>query len=112
MITAQLAPRHIVLSVLFFQEAQGVWVAQALERDIAAYGPDLAQAKRAFERTVSGYLVVAEQQHLEPLASLKPAPTPFWEAWIRLVESTPLVERMPSIPAFMMPAVSYDPIQA
>jgi hypothetical protein len=75
--------RHIVLSVLFFREPgdSDTWVAQALERDIAAHGKSIEQAKLAFERTVAGYLRLAAKHHQEPLATLKPAPEPFWSAW-------------------------------
>jgi hypothetical protein len=73
----------IVLRVLFFRDPTdpGIWNAQALERDIAAFGKDLEQARRAFEATVRGYFRLAEQRHEEPLVSLKPAPTIFVDAW-------------------------------
>lgn len=105
-----------MLRVLFFQDrphhGPPVWVAQALERDIAAFGPDLEAAKLAFERTLSGYLEIAADQHTIPLASLAEAPDIFWEIWNRVVPSHVQAERMPSIPAFMVPAVTYDQVSA
>jgi hypothetical protein len=102
------------LSVLFFQE-HGLWVAQALERDIAAFGRSIEEAKKAFEQTVSGYVQVGLKQGKAPLSSLGPAPNVFWEIWNRLVQPHPDTERMPSIPsvpAFMIPVVSHDPLPA
>jgi hypothetical protein len=109
-----LQAKHIVLSVLFFKDPNdsGTWIAQALERDIAAFGPDIEQAKRAFERTVSGYLTADVRTTPEPLGCLQAAPIRFWEIWFRVASMTVEAERMPSIPAFMMPVVTYDPIQA
>jgi hypothetical protein len=99
---------------LFFRDPDDpkTWIAQALERDIAASGPDIASAKRAFECTVSGYLQLSAQQHIEPLASLRPAPGIFWEFWNKGAPEAPPSERLPSIPAFMIPVVTYDAVQA
>lgn len=106
-----MSDKHIVLSVLLFQ-AEGAWIAQALEHDISASGPDIEHAKLAFERTVGGYLTLAERHGVEPLANLKAAPLQFWSIWNRLAQETLPAERMLSIPAFMMPVVTYDPIPA
>jgi hypothetical protein len=90
-----------------------VWVVQALERDIAASGPDIHRAKLAFERTVSGYITLAAKHQLEPLASLKAAPDVFWDIWDRIAgQAGASLEQMPSIPAYMIPVVSNDPIPA
>src|SRR5262245_49865832 len=101
--------RHFILSVLFFQE-DDQWIAQALEHDLAAHGATLADAKVAFERTLAGYFELAKQHHQEPLATLKPAPAEFWEAWKRVVRRNVEVEQVPSIDAYMVPAVSHEPI--
>jgi hypothetical protein len=105
--------RHIVLSVLLFQEPDrpDVWIIQALERDIAAFGADVESAKRAFERTVSAYLTHTPPL-TDPLSQLKPAPAMFWDMWRSRAAETVQAERMPSIPAFMMPVVSHEPLQA
>ena len=54
---------HLLLRVLFFRDSDdpGTWIAQALEHDIAAYGSDMEHAKIAFERTIRGYVTLAEQ---------------------------------------------------
>ena len=63
---------HIVLSVLFFREPSGIWVAQALEHNIAAQGGTVEEATVAFERTVEGYLRLDAKLGREPLSVLKP----------------------------------------
>ena len=108
-------PKHLVLSVLFFQELgrPGVWVAQGLEHDIAAYGESIEQAKRAFERTVQGYFQLAAKYQQEPLASLQPAPDPFWSAWERV--ATKKTEALHSAdpatpPAYVIQAITTEHI--
>jgi hypothetical protein len=106
--------RHILLSVLFFQEQDNpdVWIAQALEHDIAAYGPDIPAAKRAFVYTLSGYIKYAERHQQEPFATVDPAPDFFWGIWRQLVDAqtTPVAEPLHALPAFMIPAVSHEPL--
>jgi hypothetical protein len=102
---------HIYLAVLFFKERSGHWIAQGLERDIAAQGPDLEMAKLAFERTVMGYLKLDAQHHRAPLASLRPAPRPFWDAWERVSQkqtaAIPPVD--PSLPpAYTIQAITHE----
>ena len=113
-ITSLVSDRHILLSVLFFHEPDnpGVWVAQALEHDIAAYGPDLPSAKTAFERTVVGYFQLAVARQQEPLSSLKPAAEVFWRIWREKATQEPRAERVPSLDAFMVQAVTHEPISA
>ena len=106
---------HIVLSVLFFQESSGIWVAQALERDIAAQGRSVEEAKIAFERTVDGYLRLDGKLQREPLSGLKPAPRPYWEVWERVAKKhleTPVAAEEPSPipPAYIISAISTEAI--
>lgn len=75
--------QHVILSVLFFQE-HGFWVAQSLERNIAAQGRTFDAARIAFERTVHGHLLLDAKANREPLSTLQPAPQHFWEVWKRL----------------------------
>jgi hypothetical protein len=106
--------RHLYLSVLFFPDHTdpNVWVAQALEKDIAATGQGIEGAKRAFERTVGAYFALSAKYQKEPLSTLGPAPDQFWTVW-RLVAAEKLAaERIPSVPAFMLPAVSHDAVSA
>jgi hypothetical protein len=95
--------------VLFFQESPDVWVAQALEHDIAAHGQSVEAAKLAFQRTVKGYLLLDAKHGREPLSSLSKAPSEFWEAWERARSATMPAEEMPSVPpAYMIPVISQD----
>ena len=104
--------RHVVLSVLFFRDqSAGAWVAQALERDIAAYGPSFEEAKVAFERTVAGYFQLDIKRHREPLATLKAAPQLFWEAWERVRSQVMQAEQVPTTDAYMIPAKTEERLQ-
>ena len=104
--------------MLFFQDSRDpdIWNAQALEHDIAAFGADVAQAKRAFEATVSGYLRLADHNRADPLAMLKPAPMAFFEAWNTIAQQQVAArqqvgaEWIPSVETWMLPVVTYDPI--
>lgn len=99
-----------MLSVLFFQERPGVWVAQALEHDIAAHGGSIDEAKTAFERTVWGYLRLAESRHqTEPFEALQKAPDAFWQAWHRITAKS--TEALPTTPpAYVVAAISSEPV--
>jgi hypothetical protein len=104
--------KRVVLRVLLFHDPHSEsWIAQALERDIAAFGADVEEAKRAFERTVSGYFTLLEGNP-RGLEVLKPAPDVFWDTWERVASERMQAERMLSIPAYMMPAVTNDPLPA
>ena len=88
-------------------------VAQALEHDIAAHGSSVEEAKIAFERTVLGYFRLDAKYRREPLASLGPAPEPFWEAWKRVAtkqtEALELTDPS-SPPAYVVNAITYETI--
>lgn len=108
----------IYLNVLFFKEANGTWVAQALERDIAAQGPTIDEARLAFERTVWGYLLVDDRLHREPLSGLKPAPNAYWEAFktVALLRRQKMItppenSRPPAIPPpYMIESITNNPV--
>jgi hypothetical protein len=106
--------KHVLLSVLFFQEPENpdLWIAQALEYDIAAYGPDIAAAKHAFTRTLEGHVLLAERQNREPFSGLKRAPDVFWTVWRNLIDAKepPAMEPLKPSPAMMIPVVSHDPV--
>lgn len=105
--------RHFFISVLFFPapDLPDTWIAQGLEHDIAAQGATIEQAKYAFEATIWGYLKYGRGKH--PLKQLRPAPDIFWQIWEQMVEApTMQAERLPSVPAYMMTAVTHDPISA
>lgn len=103
----------MLLRVLFFRDPYQpeTWIAQALEHDIAAYGPDMNLAKVAFERTVSGYIRLAQQQNCEPFAALPQAPDVFWERWLRATAAkNPQAEPIPSIPGHLLSAVTDESV--
>ena len=112
-----MSDRHILLSVLFFQEPDSpdVWIAQALEHDIAAYGVDIPAATRALVRTLKGHVQVEARRNREPLSTLRPAPDMFWTIWRQRIDArqspTP-AESLQPFPAFMIPAVSHEPLSA
>lgn len=108
----------IILNVLFFREsAGGPWIAQALEKDIAAQGESIDAAKLAFERTVFGYLAMDQRLGREALSGLKPAPEEYWDVYRQLGVQKRFTEMKPptapdvttdSTPAFMIAAVSNE----
>ncbi len=111
-----MAASHIVISVVFFREAGGAWVAQGLEHDIAAHGATVPEARVAFERTVGGYLRLDARMGRDPLSTLEPAPTMYWDVWNRVatkaLEQPSLVanddaESVP--PAYVIAAISTEP---
>jgi hypothetical protein len=109
-----LSDRPILLRVLLFREPHDpdTWVAQALEHDIAAFGRDVEQAKRAFEKTVYGYIELAHRYQQRPFETLRPAPEGFWEIWQKVAgERTMPAEPIPFIPGHMIPAVTDEPVQ-
>lgn len=62
-------------------ETDGIWVAQGLERDICAQGPDVETAKRRFEQACT--LEAAHRLALfgDSVHGLDPAPRRFFEMW-------------------------------
>jgi hypothetical protein len=101
--------------VLLFQDPTepGTWIAQALERDIAAHGSDVSSARTAFERTVAGYVKqLGTGQDIDPLSSLQPAPLIFWDLWNRTVSASVQAERISTIPAFLIPVVTHESLPA
>lgn len=109
---------HIYLSVLFFQERPGVWIAQGLERDIAAQGRTQEEARKAFEQTALGYLHLDAQLERSPLSTLGPAPEVFWKAWHRIAETKSLTARPlrapdpGTPPAFVVDAITNEALPA
>ena len=109
-----MAPKHILISVLFFQDPEtDTWNAQVLEYDIAAYGHDEAAARRALARTIGGYFTLGARHHRDPFHHLEPAPERFWTIWRELIDAKPApVEPITAVPAFMVPAVSHEPLSS
>ena len=84
------------LRVLVFQdESTDLWVAQALEIDLAAQGDHPLDALRSLGRTLAGQALADQEVGNVPFRSLEPAPAQFWrrfEKAMRLNEELP-VER-------------------
>ena len=104
----------IVLKVLLFRREGDLdtWIAQGLQHNIVAHGPDVEHAKRAFVRTVRGYIELATKHGQDPLASIRPADQFFWNCWKEIAAPTVLAERLQSTDAYMLPVVNNDPIPA
>ena len=64
---------RIKVSVLLRYE--GIyWVAQGIEYDIAAQGRTIQEAKKAFEKTIIGQIILDVKDGLEPLTGVEKAP--------------------------------------
>jgi hypothetical protein len=67
---------QIKLRVVLY-ESDGVWVAQALEHDVAVFAEHFAQLPPKFERTMVAELVVNRELGREGLDGIPPAPDRF-----------------------------------
>jgi hypothetical protein len=86
------------------------WVAQCLEYDIAAHGTTIAKAREALGRAFTAQVALAVHHGEEPLATLKPAPKPYWDLFEQgerlVVNPVPIQMPAPSAPpAFMIEAI-------
>ncbi len=96
-----MSAKNFTLSVLLIHEGCGEdegWVAQCLEYDIAAQGKSIAEAKKAFVRTVVGQVVVDVSHGEEPFQGIKRAPKDYWdkfESAERLTDRQPI--RFPDV---------------
>src|SRR5215467_3369552 len=94
------------LTVLLFEEITGVWVAQVIEKDIAAHGPSMEAAFVAVQAVVQAHVNFDTRHHREPLSLLAPAPEPYRQA---LEHAQPVVlsnDRSMFMPAHMHTVVS------
>ena len=66
--------------VLLMKEGRH-WVAQCLEKDLAAQGRTIGEAQTAFVRTLIGQIVVDLQHKHRPFANLNRAPEVYEEMW-------------------------------
>lgn len=72
----------IKLSVVAF-ERDGLWTAQALEHDIAAFADTLPRVMRKFERAVLGNLSMNRELGRDGLDGIGRAPQAFWDMFER-----------------------------
>lgn len=76
------------LRVLIFQEQEdGNWVAQVLEKNIAAHGPTPYSALAAVQLSLQAHAVFDTRHQRVPFSRLKPAPAVYFDAFKR---ATPL----------------------
>lgn len=71
-------PKCVHLRVLLRAEQSGYWTAQALELDVAAQGRNLAEAKKAFVKSMVGHIVLALKMGQVPFSGLGKAPKSLW----------------------------------
>ena len=82
-----------------------------MEYDIAAQAPTIDAAKKAFEQTFVGQIMVDAENGRQPLSGIAQAPPSYWKKFAkaeRLADRRPfrLPEGMP--PAFMVAATADD----
>ena len=93
------------------------WVAQGLEHDLAAQGPTLELAQRAFLHALAGQFKLDTMKQRSPLAHLQPAPMKYWRAWDQatakqLVKAPPVPAAdsdVPFPPAYVIQAITDAP---
>lgn len=74
-------PPHVLLSVLISREDEH-WIAQLLEHDFAAHGPNREAALKALARIIQAHVRLSRpEDKADPLADVPPAPMEFWDAW-------------------------------
>lgn len=71
-------PNCVQLRVLLRAEQSGYWTAQALEIDVAAQGRNLAEAKKAFVKTIVAHIMFALKKDLVPFEGIGKAPKSLW----------------------------------
>ena len=74
------------IRVVMFEEA-GQWVAQCLEYDIAAQGPDLDSLNERLDVILKAELRESLARHGTPFAGIGPAPDRYQRMWDRRVRS-------------------------
>lgn len=65
--------RRLTLRILLFKEG-AQWVAQCLEHDLAAQGPEIDDALDAFASILGAKIIADTNAGREPLIACKPAP--------------------------------------
>jgi hypothetical protein len=69
------------LRVVIFEDSPGTWVAQVLERDMAAHGKSPYAALAAVQLVLQAHVNFDTRQQRVPLSRLKPAPDEYWHAY-------------------------------
>ena len=128
-------PEPLALRVLIFEDVPGTWVAQVLEKDMAAHGPTAYAALAAVQLVLQAHVNfdtrhnlqrsrfpdawVALQAHVnfdtrhnrQPLSRLKQAPDVYWRAYERAEPLTIPLDAPILLPAHISAAVSKESIR-
>ena len=97
----------LTLHIIIFREGDQ-WVAQVLERDMAAHGPTEYAALAAVQLVLQAHINFDTRQQRIPLSRLNRAPEAFWRAY---ENAEPLPLSPDSFqPAQIHPAVSRERI--
>ena len=97
------------LRVLIFEEDAGRWVAQALEKDMAAHGPTAYAALAAVQLVLQSHVNFDTRLERTPLSRLGRAPQPYWDAFER-AEPLPMPDAQPLLAAHLIAAISRQPV--
>ena len=74
-----------ILRVVVFR-GNHYWVAQCLEINIAAQGPDLDQLAERFANTLKAHLVLSQESGVEPF-KLRRADQRYWDMWAEALKA-------------------------
>lgn len=99
-----------ILRVLFIKDGD-LWVAQCIDRDIAAQGRSVSEAKRAFEHTIIGQILFDLKRGKEPLSDFRPAPASYrakFDEAEQLMDTKPIQLPEGTPPAFMINQIPKD----
>lgn len=99
---------QLQLHVLIFQE-RDTWVAQALEKDMAAHGPTPYAALAAVEQVLQAHVNFDTRYQRQPLSRLNRAPEVYWKAFESAEPLQPPTLQLMH-PAIIEAAISKDPV--
>jgi hypothetical protein len=74
-------PEVLRFKALLFREGENRWIAQILEKDMAAHGPTEYAALAAVELVLQAHVNFDAKHQRVPLSRLKPAPKVYWDAY-------------------------------
>jgi hypothetical protein len=91
----------IMLRIVIFRGKGGALVAQALEHNIAAQGPDEGTLKENFEKALMAEIQFSKEQGKEAFVRLPAAPARYWKLWDEAAIKEPKGDSLPGIPAWL-----------
>ena len=104
-------PEPLALRVLIFEDVPGTWVAQVLEKDMAAHGPTAYAALAAVQLVLQAHVNFDTRHNRQPLSRLKQAPDVYWRAYERAEPLTIPLDAPILLPAHISAAVSKESIR-